>query len=475
MEILCSNCGKTFSLRQDLIGHDIRCPYCGHVVRAALISESDSKSAKGTKDEADVKTETTSQEEFPDEFATKAKLLLRKKLLVVCESCGKRLTVEQRLEGKTVRCPSCQAFVHVPTISAESAMEHHLAAIRAEREGIAEAVPLAAKSTGNTAPATPATTRQVRRSRSIGWSKWLMVIVLAAGLGISAVYIGYILIGSSEDSNSAKQGVSPKIHETKVQENIPATRTAVSTMPTRPSKPVVVNIPPTIKLIKTYTSAISDNHIPAEPGKVFLYVFCGISAGSGDLKISPCKDVFIDCKEGQIPSVGIYDEILALLQLARKDDFIIKARQHRRVKFVFVIPEGISMAMLKSKVMENILLPNLTKPFSVSLSGLVGRYIESGRYLKLEFDNPIMEKFRLSSRHYLIIRKCQDKYVMFIPQLGISGIILQKDDDRNEYPVILSVGGDTLRCRFRAIDSGKRIILYLSDKPYHQLIYSKKE
>lgn len=133
------------------------------------------------------------------------------------------------------------------------------------------------------------------------------------------------------------------------------------------------------------------------------------------------------------------------------------------------------MAVLKSKGMENVLLPNLTKPFSVSLSGLVGKYIESGRYLKLEFGNPIMEKFRLSSRHYLIIRKRHDKYTIFIPQLGIQGVILQRTNVRNEYPVILSAGGETLRCRIRAIDFGKRIILYLSDKLYHQVVYSKKE
>ena len=466
MEILCSNCGKTFSFRQDLIGRDIRCPYCGHVVRAALISKSDSKSAKGTEDEADVKTETTSQEEFPDEFVTKAKLLLRKKLLVVCESCGKRLTVEQRLEGKTVRCPSCQAFVHVPTISAESAMEHHLAAIQAEREGAIEVTPITSFP--------PADIPQARPSRSISWSKWLIVIILAAGLGISIAYIGYALIGSSEDSSSSKQGVSPKIHETKVHENIPATRPAVSTMPTKPSEPVVVNIPPMVKLIETHTSAITDNHIPAEVGKVFLYVTCHISAGSNDLKISPVRDVSIDCKEGQIPSIGICDENLPILQIAKENDLIIKARKHRRIKFIFIVPEGISMAMLMIKGMENIILPELKQPFPISLSGLVGKYIESGRYLKLEFGNPIMEKFRLSSRHYLIIRKRQDKYTIFIPQLGIQGVILQRANDRNEYPVILSAGGDTLRCRIRAIDSGKRIILYLSNKPYHQVIYSKK-
>lgn len=302
-----------------------------------------------------------------------------------------------------------------------------------------------------------------------------MVIILAAGLGISTVYIGYVLIGSSEDNNSTERVVLPKIQRRKVHENIPATRTAVSTTPTRPSKPVVVNIPPTIKLIKTYTSAISNNHIPAEPGKVFLYVSCDISAGSGDLKISPCKDVFIDCKEGQIPAIGIYDENLALLQLARKDDLIIKARQHRQVKFVFVIPEGISTAMLKSKGMENVLLPNLTKPFSVSLSGLVGRYIESGRYLKLEFNNPIMEKFRLSSRHYLIIRKRQDKYTIFIPQLGIKGIIHQGENQyANTFSVRLSDNQRSLNCYIRAVNSGKKIILYLSDKRYHQVMYEKK-
>ena len=132
------------------------------------------------------------------------------------------------------------------------------------------------------------------------------------------------------------------------------------------------------------------------------------------------------------------------------------------------------MAMLRVKGVRNIILPELTKPFPISLPGLVGNYTESARYLKLEFDNPIMERLRLGPPGRLIITKHRDQYKLFIPQVGMRGIILQKDDDKNEYPVILSSGGDTLRCRFRAIDSGKRIILYLSDKPYHQVIYSKK-
>ena len=468
MEILCANCGRMLSLEQDRVGRDVRCPYCGNIVHVPAMGDGSTCT--------DAPTEPDHEQHLPDEFVTKAKLLLQKKLLVVCGSCGERLTVDQRLEGKTIQCPSCGSTVDVPTVSAETMpLEDTGDLTQTGQEGLTDFAQGTKTEPIGSVSSPSASIRLAKPSRNIGWGKWLVVIILAAGLGISTVYIGYTMSGSSGDKGIVKPDIPSKTSDTDGHKNTPSARAVAATIPTRPSKPVVVNIQPAVKLVDVSTTALADNGIPAKLGKVFLYVSCDITAGSGDLKISPVRDVSIDCKEGQIPSIGICDENLPILQIAKENDLIIKARKHRRIKFIFIVPEGISMAMLMIKGMENIILPELKQPFPISLSGLVGKYIESGRYLKLEFGNPIMEKFRLSSRHYLIIRKRQDKYTIFIPQLGIQGVILQRANDRNEYPVILSAGGDTLRCRIRAIDSGKRIILYLSDKPYHQLMYSKKE
>lgn len=468
MEILCANCGRMLSLEQDRVGRDVRCPYCGNIVHVPAMGDESTCT--------DAPTESHHEQHLPDEFVTKAKLLLQKKLLVVCGSCGERLTVDQRLEGKTIQCPSCGSTVDVPTVSAETMpLEDTGDLTQTGQEGLTDFAQGTKTEPIGSVSSPSASIRLAKPSRNIGWGKWLVVIILAAGLGISTVYIGYTMSGSSGDKGIVKPDIPSKTSDTDGHKNTPSARAIAATIPTRPSKPVVVNIQPAVKLVDVSTTALADNGIPAKLGKVFLYVSCDITAGSGDLKISPVRDVSIDCKIGQIPPLGVADENLAILQLARNDDFVINARKHRRIKFVFVIPEGISMAMLRVEGVKNIILPGLTKPFPISLSGLVGNYSESARYLKLEFDNPIMERFRLGPPGRLIIRKHRDQYKLFIPQIGMRGIILQKDDDKNEYPVILSAGGDTLRCRFRAIDSGKRIILYLSNKPYHQLIYSKKE
>ena len=99
MDVLCGGCGKTLTADDNAGGTELRCPYCGRTILVPVPSDEAAPAERGTPADRRV--------ELADEFLTKARLALKKKLLVVCGSCGERLTVEQRLAGKVARCPAC--------------------------------------------------------------------------------------------------------------------------------------------------------------------------------------------------------------------------------------------------------------------------------------------------------------------------------------------------------------------------------
>ena len=112
MQLLCGRCGNTIKADDSSVGGTLHCPHCNHLIPVPRMDETRAEQ------EASL-ARLASEEDLADEFLTKAKLSLKRKLLVVCGSCGERLTVQQRLAGKTSRCPACGADIAVPSMNAE--------------------------------------------------------------------------------------------------------------------------------------------------------------------------------------------------------------------------------------------------------------------------------------------------------------------------------------------------------------------
>ena len=106
MDLLCGQCGHTLRVEDDSPRSEHTCPACGHVIRVPA-------------DDAPAGAEA----DLADEYLTKARLSLRKKLLVRCPSCGERLTVEQGLAGRTILCPECREQIDVPSLNYEKLIE----------------------------------------------------------------------------------------------------------------------------------------------------------------------------------------------------------------------------------------------------------------------------------------------------------------------------------------------------------------
>ncbi len=99
MDVLCSKCGKSFPVDERRAGPEATCPQCHATVRVPTLSSDASAFPAG---------------EESEEFLIKARLALKKKMLVVCPGCSLRMIVRQKMSGKLIQCPACSHQVTVP-------------------------------------------------------------------------------------------------------------------------------------------------------------------------------------------------------------------------------------------------------------------------------------------------------------------------------------------------------------------------
>lgn len=94
-----------FSAPDTLPGRMVECSHCHQSVRVPDLGE----------DSPDLAPQPLKAEDGPQEdFLTKAKLALKRKLLLECPGCNEPVTVDQRLAGRRVTCPKCSHEIVVP-------------------------------------------------------------------------------------------------------------------------------------------------------------------------------------------------------------------------------------------------------------------------------------------------------------------------------------------------------------------------
>ena len=100
MDVLCGKCGKSFSVDEKRSGPEVPCPHCHAITRLPTPNGA---------------TPPSPPPEESDGFLIKARLALKKKMLVLCPACSLRMIVRQKLSGKIIQCPACSHQVTVPT------------------------------------------------------------------------------------------------------------------------------------------------------------------------------------------------------------------------------------------------------------------------------------------------------------------------------------------------------------------------
>lgn len=271
MKLLCGKCGNTLNVVWDQAGRACRCPHCGHTIHMPATDDSLPPADERYPDKCAASPQgapgacgPVEDDGVEDDFLTKAKLLLQRKLLVVCGSCGERLTVEQRLAGKVLRCPACGGQIHIPLQADEESFP--------EADTRMEVLDITTEESPSPIETAAYLVAEPEEDAG-GGGRRATAIVLIVMTGLAGVAIGYILRGRSTgkppDENPPISTVPARPKPVPATQPIrPTTKPAVGVT----TKPVIPPPKPqaAVEIPRAKTGVPTDEPAPAPLGKTLL-------------------------------------------------------------------------------------------------------------------------------------------------------------------------------------------------------------
>lgn len=518
MNLLCGGCGRNVEVGDDHAGGAVNCPHCGHGIRVPTLG---SASAEDLDAEAALLTQ---DEDLADEFLTKAKLALKKKMLVQCGACKERLTVQHRLAGKVVRCPSCGGQIQLPALADEESFQPRKPVFNlqatdetseeaggsADLQWLAEpaekdkpestAAPagtteLAAavvaaegehRPPGGSRPAVlPHKPRRSVKSRSV---LMLAVVLLAAAGGamVTMRLLEQMPQRPAEPNVPAAQAPSPQPPPGPMEHFFPddPNRSGKSPSPapspappptaTAPvPAPAPAPVPAASRGLEVVEASVrvlgGDGWVPAPIGRDFLHVKVRLTAGEQPINFDTGA-VTLESGGGQTPSLGAATG--EVLSAARPAAVSIPPGTALEPTLAFLVGPDFAGATLKINGVGQAAVPAPKKPAPPSAQALAGRYVEAARYLKLGFEDPVMEKLRESPRLNLQAERRSQTFGLVVSPAGLRGEAKFESDGL--YAATLSDGAHSLQCHLRLCEDGARLVLYLAEAPFHQIVYDRQ-
>jgi hypothetical protein len=497
MQILCGQCGRTIQANDAQAGSTVRCPHCGRGIRLPAADQQAAQPEEG------LLTPLEADEDLADEFLTKARLALKKKLLVVCGSCGERLTVEQRLAGKVARCPACGGPIRIPAQPEEKFIEPEEVLTdapsgrdaldiaggpgAAERAGgvphgrpPAEGRPAARTAIPVELAQAAADYRPPARLSKPHPGRMLLVLgAVALAAAIGGVTAGYLLWGPPASQPPPMVEEPPEQSSPPPPARAPAVRPGpvTSTRPaTGPAAPVMPTPPPAAEVSVTGASwsvLAGDGLVPAPLGEAFLLLSLQVTAGEEPLRLDVAPGtVALEAAGRRIPALGVPAGESSLPLPGRPAVISVPAGATRQVTLVFLAAEDLNEATLKVTGAGDLPLPPLPRPRPLAPETLAGTYQEAGRYLRLSFPDPLMEQVRSAGPGRLVIRPQAGGFQVVLSPPGLRG--QARAEAGGAFLVRLTDGARALPCHLRLADGGAKLILYLAGAPFHQIIYDRQ-
>ncbi len=514
MEVLCGGCGKTLTVEESFAGGEIHCPHCGRVIRVPAMDD-----PAAPADEQELLTPLTPEDEFANEFVTKARLALKKRLLLACGACGQRLTVKQSLAGRTARCPVCGGQIHIPAPSiyeqpeeleklgphaedptevldlggsASPASEVH----GAPAEVIAEAA--SGAEAGASPPAAPAVARPpvartvprriLRRKPPRRRAKRVVILAAFVLLAVGLAWLGGTIVGLVRQRPGTGQPQHPpgeghaEVPEPRRPASPPA-RPAPAPKPawTQGTSPDDTQPPPTavvragaLRVLAAELAVLGgDGFVPAPLGKAFLTVDVRISAGPEPVKLDTAgRAIALRTRDGDTRPLGLPAAEGLIPTPARAGTIVVPANATREASLVFLVPEAFTRGTLQIAGLGEVELAMLPILHLSPAGDVVGEWAEAGRYLKLGFDDPVMEHVRTAPKLKLIVAAAGQSFTLALLPMSLHGQARFIGD--GTYAFAVNSGSRSLTWHLRLAAQGKRLILYLADKPYHQVVFQRQ-
>lgn len=435
MQIVCGNCGQQIELEETGHAASVRCPSCSHEIPLS------GSHANGIDENAG--------------FASRARRLLSETIPIECDSCSLCLKVTKKMAGRRIRCPGCGYMITVPTeILDPEAFEktQSSAAAQGELAAIAQAASSTAEKSAAQHPPHP---HKPYKKPGMGVMPWLMLL-LAAGLVGGIVYGLHVM----KDKKIKISNPYPESTENSAQQ------TGVSATPTSKAS---------LEILSSGWRIFANpaGYFPAAPGRLYACVELEAVTGNDALAIpfdGSCA--FIEASGVRYYAAGTEINASAVIP-ADVDRKTLKIPQNttKTFRLLFELPAAEIRGRLDIKGCNDLLV-NLPKP-NIYVEKLQGDYIEQlPRNLKPMLKDPIMREFQLQNGQTISITQVNEKlFSVKFPQSQISGTAELQNDRTFRMSLEHSLLG-RLSCR-AILDSNGLLILYLSDKPMHQLTFRR--
>ena len=215
-------------------------------------------------------------------------------------------------------------------------------------------------------------------------------------------------------------------------------------------------------------------YYPAALGSIYWKMTAEIRAGTDPIAFRAMgKDVQLVFAGKAVDSLGIAEDSPAgdgpLPRRSRQETISIGPGQSRKVTLLFEVPVWISEGEL---VIGKLRWPFRTKSAvePIAPASLAGTFVEvAPRNLQPMLADPVMSAIQSAGQQQLAIRPNGSGLEVEIPQAHVYG--LAKPAGLDVYGVGLAYGEYKLAANLRFVDGGRTAILYLADKPFHQITY----
>jgi len=187
---------------------------------------------------------------------------------------------------------------------------------------------------------------------------------------------------------------------------------------------------------------------------------------------TPSNDVALVLKSGRLRALGLVTDGKSLARSVASDE-LIGAGQTRVLTFLFEAPLDTRTGRLTIRGVGSAPVPKL-RSATIAPSAIMGRFDESPpRNLKPLMRNPVMAAIQAAGHQRIHVRRLRREKGLhvFLEPLRMRSVASPAGN--GVYNVTFTHEKHKLRCKLRLARGGRTLILYLADKPFHQITYAK--
>jgi hypothetical protein len=391
-------------------------------------------------------------------FAVQARQALRDRMLVVCAHCSARIRVAKRLAGHVIHCTSCSKELRVPDTAAEDQVD--ISYLISPADIVMGQDPRRGMSRRQ---------RARRRQRKFTSQKRFQLALKFAGALMFVFLVGSVIWRGTDSPAPEMDYISREPFDE-----------PEATTKTTPPEPAPANIAPptpagpTASLAgdATFSPFASGGYYPAKPNRLYCVLPVRIQSSAEEpLRISPAGAARLKLDGVSYACLGEFVPNTQLPLLARQRTVALPPHTATTLQLLFELPQKEHRGTLQLDSLGELAV-TLPAPAPAKTSP-AGRFVEvAPRNLKVLLDDPVMAAIQSTARQELLIRENGTLLDVRIPAAEVIG--QARPVGANAYAVVLRHGPHSIEGTLRLLPDGRRIVLYLSNDPMHQMTYQRK-